>query len=86
MKRQSKPRNYVALALLKRNGAGAHEKTTKAKRAQSKRQLIKELKNPSKTDGFFITSLIKYLYLVKNFILYYTLPIVYDFIYKTRFI
>lgn len=52
--KQSKPRNYVALALMKRNGSGAHDKTAKAKRAEAKRHLIKELKKPSKTDGLFI--------------------------------
>lgn len=52
--KQSKPRNYVALALMKRNGAGAHDKTEKAKRVKARQQLIKELKKPSKTDGFFI--------------------------------
>jgi hypothetical protein len=60
--KQSKPRNYVALALMKRNGAGAHDKTKKAKRAEAKRHLIKELKKPSKPDGFFycFTQLNKY--------------------------
>lgn len=55
--KQLKPRNYVALALMKRNGFGAHDKTAKAKRLEAKRQLIKELKKPSgnKTEGFFIT-------------------------------
>ncbi|HLX54221.1 MAG TPA: hypothetical protein VKR58_09785 [Aquella sp.] len=56
--KQSKPRNYVALALMRRNGAGAHDKTSKAKRAEAKRQLMKEIKKPSKTDGFFIGKLI----------------------------
>jgi hypothetical protein len=58
--KQSKPRNYVALALMKRNGAGAHDKSSKAKRAEAKRQLMKEIKKPSKTDGFFITQLASY--------------------------
>ncbi|MCC2624271.1 MAG: hypothetical protein K0R14_144 [Burkholderiales bacterium] len=53
--KQSKPRNYVALALMKRNGAGVHDKSSKAKRAEAKRQLIKEIKKPSKSDGFFIS-------------------------------
>ena len=54
MKQSSKPRNYIALALMKRNGAGAHDKTNKAKRAESRRQLMKELKKPSiNLDGFF---------------------------------
>ena len=46
MKTNNKPRNYVALALMKRNGAGVHEKSNKAKRASAKRQLYKELKKP----------------------------------------
>ncbi len=47
-----KPRNYVALAMINRSGAGAHQKSNKAKRAESKRQLQKELKEPpNKTGG-----------------------------------
>ena len=52
--KQTKPRNYVALALIKRNGAGAHEKTSKAQRAEARRQLNKELRKPPKSGGFFI--------------------------------
>lgn len=53
--KQSKPRNYVAMALMKRGGAGAHVKTNKAKRATAKRQLAKELKKPSdKFSGGFL--------------------------------
>jgi|GEM_PF-1896088 len=66
--KQSKPRNYVALALMKRNGAGAHDKSGKAKRAEAKRHLIKELKKPSKTDGFFIGKLTNYLYQISTLI------------------
>jgi hypothetical protein len=54
MKVNNKPRNYVALALMKRNGAGAHEKTNKAKRASAKRQLYKELKKPPTELGGFL--------------------------------
>lgn len=56
--KQSKPRNYVALALMKRGGAGAHVKTNKAKRATAKQQLAKELKKPSEnySGGFFIAA------------------------------
>ena len=54
MKQFSKPRNYIALALIKRNGAGVHYKTSKAKRALARRELMKELKKPSiYLDGFF---------------------------------
>ncbi|MBX9598436.1 MAG: hypothetical protein K2X04_07660 [Burkholderiales bacterium] len=57
MKTNNKPRNYVALALMKRNGAGVHEKSNKAKRASAKRQLYKELKKPpTELGGFFIYS------------------------------
>ncbi len=50
-----KPRNYIALALLQRNGSGAHDKSHKAKRNAEKRELIKELKKPSvKIDGFLL--------------------------------
>jgi hypothetical protein len=42
---------------MKRNGAGAHEKSNKAKRASAKRQLYKELKKPpTELGGFFIYS------------------------------
>ncbi len=58
--KSSKPRNYVALALMKRNGAGAHDKSTKAKRAEAKRQLMKEMKKPSKTDGFLLYYSVRY--------------------------
>jgi hypothetical protein len=34
-----KPRNHVALALMKRNGAGSHEKTTKQLRGKWKRDM-----------------------------------------------
>lgn len=54
MKVNNKPRNYVVLALTKRNGAGAHEKTNKAKRASAKRQLHKELKKPPTELGGFL--------------------------------
>lgn len=51
----NKPRNYVALALMKRGGAGAHQKTKKALRALSKRQLKAELKKPpTPFGGFFL--------------------------------
>ena len=54
MKTNNKPRNYVALALMKRNGAGVHEKSNKAKRTSAKRQLRKELKKPpTELGGFF---------------------------------
>ena len=54
MKQTSKPRNYIAIALIKRNGAGAHGKTNKAIRAYSRRELLKELKKPSiYLGGFF---------------------------------
>lgn len=57
--KQDKPRNYVYLAVMKRNGAGAHEKTFKAKRAEAKRQLAKELKEPpTKLGGFLFTIMI----------------------------
>ena len=54
--KQSKPRNYIALALMKRGGAGAHVKTNKAKRTAAKRQLAKELIKPSDkfSGGFFL--------------------------------
>ena len=54
--KQSRPRNYVALALMKRGGAGAHIKTSKAKRTAAKRQLGKELRQPSEkfSGGFFL--------------------------------
>lgn len=35
----SKPRNWTVLALVERSGAGRHDKTNKAKRAQEKRDL-----------------------------------------------
>ncbi|MBU9434144.1 hypothetical protein KTE91_03480 [Burkholderia multivorans] len=41
-KKVSKPRNYVALALMKRGGAGTHQKTNKAKRQQAKQDLKRE--------------------------------------------
>ena len=72
--KQSKPRNYVALALMKRNGAGAHDKTGKAKRAEAKRHLIKEIKKPSKTDGFFIGKLVDYLYQISSLTMESRLP------------
>ena len=34
-----KPRNHVALALMKRSGAGSHEKTTKQLRGKWKRDM-----------------------------------------------
>ena len=50
-----KPRNHVALALMQRNGAGAHQKTTKAIRTATKRELKKLLKKPpTEFGGFFI--------------------------------
>ncbi len=54
--KQSKPRNYVALALMKRGGAGAHTKSNKAKRTAARQQLAKELKKPSDkfSGGFFL--------------------------------
>ena len=52
---QKKPRNHVALALMQRNGAGAHQKTVKALRAATKRQLKQLLKKPpTEFGGFFI--------------------------------
>lgn len=48
-----KPRNYVALALSKRNGAGVHDKTNKAKRQKLKRMLQKELREPPTYLGGF---------------------------------
>lgn len=42
----NKPRNYVALAMMKRNGSGAHVKPNKSKRQQQKIQLRKELREP----------------------------------------
>ena len=56
MKPTSKPRNYIAFALMKRNGGGAHIKTQKAKRAEARRILAKELKEPPKykSGGFFM--------------------------------
>ncbi len=55
--KQSKPRNYIALALMKRGGDGAHVKTNKAKRATAKQQLAKELKKPSDNySGGFLNS------------------------------
>ncbi len=52
--KQSRPRNYVALALMKRGGAGAHVKTNKAKRTAARQQLVNELRKPSdkSSDGF----------------------------------
>lgn len=51
----SKPRNYVALALMKRNGAGAHVKSNKAKRQKEKLSLRKELREPpSYSQGGFL--------------------------------
>ncbi len=72
--KQSKPRNYVALALMKRNGAGAHDKTGKAKRAEAKRHLIKEIKKPSKTGGFFIGKLVGCLYQISSLTMKSRLP------------
>lgn len=43
-KKPSAPRNYVALALSKRQaGSGAHIKSNKAKRAELKRKLKEEI-------------------------------------------
>lgn len=39
-----KPRNYIVLALIKRNGSGKHEKTNKSLRKKSKQELIKIIK------------------------------------------
>lgn len=60
--KQSKPRNYVALALMKRGGAGAHVKSNKAQRTIAKRQLAKELKKPSDnySGGFFLLSILSF--------------------------
>lgn len=41
-KKVSKPRNYVALALMKRGGAGSHQKSNKAHRQQAKQDLKRE--------------------------------------------
>ncbi|WP_181146802.1 hypothetical protein [Burkholderia multivorans] len=41
-KKVSKPRNYVALALMKRGGAGSHQKSNKAQRQQAKQDLKRE--------------------------------------------
>lgn len=38
-----KPRNHVTMAMMKRNGAGTHEKSNKSKRQQEKVQLKKQL-------------------------------------------
>ncbi len=38
-KRNLKPRNHVVVALLKRNGAGSHTKTTKQLRGKWKRSI-----------------------------------------------
>jgi hypothetical protein len=35
-----KPRNHVALALMKRNGAGSHTKSWKQKRQSLKKELM----------------------------------------------
>lgn len=58
--KQSKPRNYVALALMKRGGAGAHVKSNKAKRMATKQQLAKELRKPSDnySGGFFLLGIL----------------------------
>lgn len=58
--KQSKPRNYIALALMKRGGAGAHVKSNKAKRTAARQQLAKELRKPSdKFSGGFLFETIK---------------------------
>jgi len=55
MKQPLKPRNHIALALIKRkSGSGAYVKSNKAKRRERKIELTKELRRPSnKIDGFF---------------------------------
>ncbi len=53
--KQSKPRNYIALALMKRGGYGAHVKSNKAKRTAARQQLAKEIRKPSdKLSGGFL--------------------------------
>ena len=52
--KQTKPRNYVVRALMKRNGAGAHVKTNKAKRAEARQQLVKQLREPPNKSGGFL--------------------------------
>lgn len=38
-----KPRNYVALAMINRSGSGEHQKSNKAKRAESNTNMVKKL-------------------------------------------
>ncbi len=53
--KQLKPRNFVALALTKRGGAGAHVKSNKAKRSSDKMKLLNELRRPPTKLGGFLT-------------------------------